>query len=69
VLEGVLGVRRDAPYACRGGVCGTCRARVLEGSVRMDQCYALEPEEVERGYILTCQAHPTCERLVVDYDA
>ncbi|GAA4991447.1 1,2-phenylacetyl-CoA epoxidase subunit PaaE [Actinopolymorpha pittospori] len=69
VLEGVLGVRRDAPFACRAGVCGTCRARVLEGSVTMDQCYALEPEEVARGYVLTCQAHPTSDRLVVDYDA
>nr|WP_202889804.1 1,2-phenylacetyl-CoA epoxidase subunit PaaE [Actinopolymorpha rutila] len=69
VLEGVLGVRGDAPFACRGGVCGTCRARVVEGDVRMDRCYALEPEEVARGYVLTCQAHPTSDRLVVDYDA
>ncbi len=69
VLEGVLGVRSDAPFACRGGVCGTCRAKVLEGSVTMDHCYALEPEEIARGYVLTCQAHPTSERLVVDYDA
>lgn len=69
VLEGVLGVRSDAPFACRGGVCGTCRAKVLEGSVTMDHCYALEPEEVERGYVLTCQSHPTSDRLVVDYDA
>jgi ring-1,2-phenylacetyl-CoA epoxidase subunit PaaE len=68
VLEGVLAVRRDAPFACRGGVCGTCRAKVREGSVRMDQCYALEPDEVAQGYVLTCQAHPTSERLVVDYD-
>ncbi|MGW0227655.1 1,2-phenylacetyl-CoA epoxidase subunit PaaE [Actinopolymorpha singaporensis] len=69
VLEGVLGVRGDAPFACRGGVCGTCRARVLEGGVRMDRCFALEPEEVARGYVLTCQARPTSDRLVVDYDA
>lgn len=69
VLEGVLGVRGDAPFACRGGVCGTCRARVVEGAVRMDQCYALEPDEVANGYALTCQSHPTTERLVVDYDA
>jgi ring-1,2-phenylacetyl-CoA epoxidase subunit PaaE len=68
VLEAVLGVRGDAPFACRGGVCGTCRARVVEGAVRMDQCYALEPEEVENGYALTCQSHPTTERLIVDYD-
>lgn len=68
VLEAVLGVRPDAPFACRGGVCGTCRARLVEGSVRMDQCYALEPEEVRGGYVLTCQSHPTSDRLVVDYD-
>jgi ring-1,2-phenylacetyl-CoA epoxidase subunit PaaE len=69
VLEAVLGVRSDAPFACRGGVCGTCRAKLIEGTVRMDQCYALEPEEVRRGYVLTCQSHPTSDRLVVDYDA
>ncbi len=69
VLEGVLGVRSDAPFACRGGVCGTCRAKVLEGAVTMDHCYALEPDEVERGYVLTCQSHPTTQRLTVDYDA
>jgi ring-1,2-phenylacetyl-CoA epoxidase subunit PaaE len=69
VLEGVLAARADAPFACRGGVCGTCRAKVREGTVTMDRCYALEPDEVARGYVLTCQAHPTSDRLVVDYDA
>ena len=69
VLEGALRVRSDAPFACRGGVCGTCRARVVEGEVRMDQNWALEPEEVERGYVLTCQSHPTTDTLVLDYDA
>jgi ring-1,2-phenylacetyl-CoA epoxidase subunit PaaE len=68
VLEGVLGVRSDAPFACRGGVCGTCRAKVREGTVTMDRCYALEPDEVDQGYVLTCQAHPVSDRLVVDYD-
>lgn len=68
VLEGMLRVRTDAPFACRGGVCGTCRAKVLQGEVRMEQCYALEPAEVEAGYVLTCQSHPTTEQLVVDYD-
>lgn len=68
VLEAVLTVRSDAPFACRGGVCGTCRARVVEGAVRMDQCYALEPDEVANGYALTCQSHPTTEKLIVDYD-
>jgi ring-1,2-phenylacetyl-CoA epoxidase subunit PaaE len=69
VLEAALRVRSDLPFACRGGVCGTCRAKVVEGSVAMDVNYALEPEEVARGYVLTCQSHPTAERVVLDYDA
>ncbi|MCW2792043.1 MAG: phenylacetate-CoA oxygenase/reductase, PaaK subunit [Nocardioides sp.] len=69
VLEAALRVRSDLPFACKGGVCGTCRAKVVEGSVAMDVNYALEPEEVERGYVLTCQSHPTAERVVLDYDA
>jgi len=69
VLEAALAVRADAPFACRGGVCGTCRARLLEGTVEMDTNWALEPEELARGFVLTCQAHPTSDRLAVDYDA
>lgn len=69
VLSGALGVRPDAPFACQGGVCGTCRARLTEGSVEMDACYALEPEEVAAGYVLTCQAHPTSDRVSLDFDA
>ncbi len=69
IIEAALTVRSDAPYACKGGVCGTCRARLDEGTVRMDSNYALEPDEVERGYVLTCQSHPTSERVVLDYDA
>ena len=69
VLEAALRVRPDLPFACKGGVCGTCRARVVEGSVAMDVNYALEPEEHERGYVLTCQSHPTAARVVLDYDA
>ncbi|MDQ4006650.1 MAG: phenylacetate-CoA oxygenase/reductase subunit PaaK [Actinomycetota bacterium] len=69
VLDAALAVRGDAPFACKGGVCGTCRAKVVEGSVEMDQNWALEPEEVERGYVLTCQSHPTSETVVLDYDA
>lgn len=69
VLEAALAVRADAPFACKGGVCGTCRAKVVEGSVEMDTNWALEPEEVERGYVLTCQSHPTTPRVVLDYDA
>jgi ring-1,2-phenylacetyl-CoA epoxidase subunit PaaE len=69
VLDAVLRARTDAPYACKGGVCGTCRAKVVEGSVRMERNYALEEDEVDRGYVLTCQSHPTSETLVLDYDA
>ena len=69
VLEAALAVRPDAPFACKGGVCGTCRAKVVEGTVEMDTNWALEPDEVERGYALTCQSHPTSPKLVLDYDA
>ena len=54
--------------ACAGGVCGTCRARLVSGSVQMTENYALEPDELERGYVLTCQSHPTSDAVVVDYD-
>jgi len=69
VLEAALRVRSDAPFACKGGVCGTCRARLVSGSVEMDGNYALEPEEIANGYVLTCQSHPTSESVVLDYDA
>jgi ring-1,2-phenylacetyl-CoA epoxidase subunit PaaE len=68
VLEAALRLRADLPFACKGGVCGTCRARLVEGTVAMDANYALEPDEIERGYVLTCQSHPTSERVVLDYD-
>ena len=69
VLEAGLRVRADLPFACRGGVCGTCRARLVEGTVQMDANYALEPDEIEKGYVLTCQSHPTSAKVVLDYDA
>jgi ring-1,2-phenylacetyl-CoA epoxidase subunit PaaE len=69
VLEAALTVRADAPFACKGGVCGTCRAKVVEGTVEMDTNWALEPDEVEKGYVLTCQSHPTSSSVVLDYDA
>jgi ring-1,2-phenylacetyl-CoA epoxidase subunit PaaE len=68
VLEAALRAGLDLPYSCRGGMCSTCRARVTEGSVEMDVNYALEPWETAAGYVLTCQSHPTSERLTVDYD-
>jgi ring-1,2-phenylacetyl-CoA epoxidase subunit PaaE len=68
ILNAALRVRPDVPFACAGGVCGTCRARLVEGAVTMTENYALEPDELERGYVLTCQSHPTTDRVVVDYD-
>jgi ring-1,2-phenylacetyl-CoA epoxidase subunit PaaE len=58
----------DVPYSCQGGVCRTCRALVKEGTVEMDENYALTDEEVEKGYILTCQAHPLSDKVYIDFD-
>lgn len=58
----------DAPYSCRGGVCSTCRAKVLKGSAMMKVNYSLTDKEIEEGYVLTCQAHPTSDELVISYD-
>ncbi|MDG4827948.1 phenylacetate-CoA oxygenase/reductase subunit PaaK [Solwaraspora sp. WMMD1047] len=69
VLDAALRVRGELPYACKGGVCSTCRAKVLDGEVTMARNYALEPDEVAAGYVLTCQSSPLTDRLVVDYDA
>jgi ring-1,2-phenylacetyl-CoA epoxidase subunit PaaE len=69
ILDCALRIRPDAPYACRGGVCGTCRAMLVEGKVQMDQNYALEADELEAGYVLACQSHPTSERVKLDFDA
>jgi ring-1,2-phenylacetyl-CoA epoxidase subunit PaaE len=68
LLDAAQRAGADLPFACKGGVCCTCKARILEGSARMDVNYALEKDEVEAGYILTCQAHPTSEKLVVSFD-
>lgn len=68
ILDAAQKAGADLPYACKGGVCCTCKAKVLRGAARMDVNYGLEKDEVEAGYILTCQAHPTSERLVVSFD-
>ncbi|GAB2827003.1 phenylacetate-CoA oxygenase/reductase subunit PaaK [Alpinimonas psychrophila] len=68
ILTAALRVRPDVPFACAGGVCGTCRARVVSGDVKMTENYALEPDELARGYVLTCQSHPVSDTVVVDYD-
>lgn len=59
----------DAPFSCKGGVCSTCRAKIKEGKAIMTVNYALTEQEVKEGFILTCQAHPASEKLVIDYDA
>lgn len=68
ILDASVDAGVDAPFSCKGAVCCTCKAKVVEGSARMAMNYALDDKEVEDGYILTCQAHPTSENLVVDYD-
>jgi ring-1,2-phenylacetyl-CoA epoxidase subunit PaaE len=69
VLEAALMEGVDLPFACKGGVCSTCRARLLEGKVEMDQNYALEADELAAGFILTCQSHPRSEKVVIDFDS
>lgn len=68
ILDAALRARSDVPFACAGGVCGTCRAMLVQGTVEMASNYALEPDEIAAGYILTCQATPTADAIVVDYD-
>jgi len=69
ILAATLRARPDAPFSCTGGVCGTCRARLVEGEVRMDRNYALEPEEIAAGIVLACQSHPITATVALDYDA
>lgn len=68
ILDAAFNAGGDLPFACKGGVCCTCKAKILEGTAKMDINYALEPDEVEAGYILTCQAHPTSKTLTVSFD-
>ena len=68
ILDVALRAGMDLPYSCKGGVCCTCRAKVLEGRVRMDKNFTLEQADVDAGYVLTCQAHPLTERVVISYD-
>ncbi|MFD4027795.1 2Fe-2S iron-sulfur cluster-binding protein [Streptomyces sp. NPDC058576] len=68
LLETVLRSRSDAPYACKGGVCGTCRAFLVSGEVRMERNFALEPEETGAGFVLACQSHPLTPEVELDFD-
>jgi len=68
VLEAAGAANADPPYSCRGGVCCTCRAKVLKGTVKMDLNYTLTDKEIEQGYVLTCQSRPTSEEIIISYD-
>jgi ring-1,2-phenylacetyl-CoA epoxidase subunit PaaE len=68
ILDAALRAGMDLPFACKGGMCSTCRAKLVEGQAEMEVNYSLEPWELEKGFILTCQARPTSDRVVVDYD-
>lgn len=68
VLDAALAVRSELPYSCKGGMCASCKARVVDGEVTMDKNWALVEEDLARGFVLTCQAHPTTDELLVDFD-
>ncbi len=68
IIDAAIRAGRSLPYSCKGGMCCTCRARLIEGKVEMTVNYSLEPWETDAGYVLTCQSHPVTERLVIDYD-
>jgi ring-1,2-phenylacetyl-CoA epoxidase subunit PaaE len=68
ILDAALKQGADLPFACKGGVCCTCKAKLLEGEVEMEVNWGLEQEEVDEGFILTCQSHPKTTKVVVDFD-
>jgi ring-1,2-phenylacetyl-CoA epoxidase subunit PaaE len=68
VLDAATQEGLELPYACKGGVCSTCRAMLVEGEVDMDANFALEDYEIARGYILTCQSYPVTDKILVDFD-
>ncbi len=68
IIDAAIRAGRSLPYSCKGGMCCTCRARLVDGKVAMAVNYSLEPWEIEAGYVLTCQSHPLTERVVIDYD-
>ena len=68
ILDAAIDAGADAPFSCKGAVCCTCKAQILEGKATMELNYSLSDAEVSDGYILTCQAHPASEKLIIDYD-
>jgi ring-1,2-phenylacetyl-CoA epoxidase subunit PaaE len=69
ILDGAIQQGADLPFSCKGGVCATCRAKLMHGEVEMDTNYALEEDEVAAGFILTCQSHPRTAEVHIDFDA
>ena len=67
-LDAASAAGMEVPFSCTSGVCGTCRAKLVEGKVRMERNFALDKAEVAAGFVLTCQAHPTTERVVLSFD-
>jgi ring-1,2-phenylacetyl-CoA epoxidase subunit PaaE len=68
ILDAAIDAGADAPFSCKGGICTTCKAKLIEGTVSMDANFALTDGEIAEGYILTCQSHPTSEKVVLSYD-
>jgi len=68
ILDAAMQQGADLPYACKGGMCCTCKAKLIAGKVNMAVNYGLEEEEVKQGFILTCQSHPITDTVVIDYD-
>ena len=69
ILDAALATGADLPYACKGGVCTTCKAKLIEGEVEMERNWGLDEEELAKGFILTCQSHPKTDKVVIDFDA
>ena len=68
ILDAALKIRSDLPFACKGGVCATCKAKIIEGQVEMDVNYSLSPQEIEQGFVLSCQSHPISDKVIIDFD-
>ena len=68
LIDAALAAGIDLPYSCKGGMCCTCRARLVEGQVRMDRNYSLEQDDLDAGFVLACQSHPLTDSLTLNFD-